>query len=663
MTAGTDGTPRPETPPTVAPINPTGIPPELARLPQWVAWKLEHRRGAKKPWTKVPHQPVNGFKASVTVKRGWTTMYMAAKAVQDGRADGYGFVFTGHPTARYVGIDLDGCRHPETGAIDASAAAIVARLGSYTEPSPSGTGLHIIVGVADIAAAITMLENANRTGSVEVYATGRFFTMVGDPLPGHEAINDRTDELAAWHRATFPPAAPKNPTPTPARHLADDDATIVERCRRSAKFRALYDAGDPAADYKGDHSGADLGLLNMLILAGVTDPAQLDRLHRGSALTRDKWDQRRGTATYGERTIARALDGTVTPSPAPKPHLAVLPTTTGSGDMAPTNNVSTLGGPKPHLAVFPPAPLAATGTDDAAALPDDVVALKAMIVGLTRRLEVAEHRVERAEARATAAERRADMLSTVQSKTSRIIRNNRLGQERMTAVALSYEFANLEAAGDAGDNGLHPIPLARIAEAAGVSEDAAGKHVKKLADAGVIRKVLRWEPERVDQQTGELLAPARKRQYIGPAGNVVDFVDAVAHLEPEKPKGWGGARIGCPDHPDAGTVKRWSLHCAACDRLLDRGEEARPPEPNPQDAVFVDANTDTGSTDSAEPPPPVVRHYRYRDSRVDHNVAVATGTDDPTRFDPATPIASAWLHGMEPPPSTWDRYTDGRGPA
>lgn len=38
-------------------------------------------------------------------------------------------------------------------------------------------------------------------------------------------------------------------------------------------------------------------------------PEQIDRLFRASAMLRPKWDEQRGAHTYGELTIAKALDG------------------------------------------------------------------------------------------------------------------------------------------------------------------------------------------------------------------------------------------------------------------------------------------------------------------------------------------------------------------
>lgn len=604
--------------PVVLAPDPAGVPAELTALPQWVCWRWEWKGGKV---TKVPVDPRTEKNASVDDPSTWSTIDEALATATRLGLPGIGFMFDADD--RYFGIDSDDAYDPETGGLTAAGAALLERFATYAEPSVRRRGLHLI-GTTD---RVPHGGTGNKRGPTECYWRGRFFAFTGCPLPGYDAIAERTEELLAWHPETFPPKP--EPAPIAAVPLEIDDRALLERCLGNAKFRTLHQHGD-AGDYGGDASSADLAYVNVIVRNGGT-PDQADRLYRESAIVRPKWDQRRGQTTYGERTIARAFDGTVIP-------------------FAPTRPTAIISPERERLA--------ATGTDDATAdaLPDDVAALKAMIVDLTRRVEAAERRADAAEAR-------TEMLGRVQSTTGRIIRNRRLGQERMTAVALSYAFANREAAGDAGDGGLYAIPVARIAETAGVSEDSAAKHVKKLADAGVLRKELRWVPERVDTATGEIL-PGRHRQYIGPAeGRVVDFVEAVAALAPSVPKGWGGARTACPDHPNAGTVKRWTLHCAECDRTLDKGEDFRAAEPKPQDAEPPPDTTFAGDTPIPEPRiaapyPPVDGHLRDRKRRVDHNA------QPPARIpiipDAGTTVAAAFQRGQglpgmpsESPPDRW----------
>ena len=59
------------------------------------------------------------------------------------------------------------------------------------------------------------------------------------------------------------------------------------------------------SDYA-SHSDADLAFFGILEFISQ-DPVQLDRLFRQSGLMREKWDERRGAQTYGERTLDEAL--------------------------------------------------------------------------------------------------------------------------------------------------------------------------------------------------------------------------------------------------------------------------------------------------------------------------------------------------------------------
>ena len=55
-------------------------------------------------------------------------------------------------------------------------------------------------------------------------------------------------------------------------------------------------------------SEADLALCLMLAFWARRDRGQIDRLFRSSGLMRPKWDEKHGDRTYGESTIATALE-------------------------------------------------------------------------------------------------------------------------------------------------------------------------------------------------------------------------------------------------------------------------------------------------------------------------------------------------------------------
>jgi primase-polymerase (primpol)-like protein len=150
-------------------VMPGGIPAEQKRRPQWVCWK--YALDDKGRWTKHPHNPRAGRKASSTDLMTWSsfeTVFEAYESEAEGY-DGVGFMFCSADS--YTGIDLDGCRDPETGEVEAWAAEIVALLDSYTEVSVSGKGLHVIVkGKAPAPLKLPYIE---------MYDMKRFFTTTG----------------------------------------------------------------------------------------------------------------------------------------------------------------------------------------------------------------------------------------------------------------------------------------------------------------------------------------------------------------------------------------------------------------------------------------------------------------------------------------------------
>lgn len=121
-------------PPALAVI-PENIPRRLATGKRFVLWRWELREGK---WTKPPYQP-NGQLASVDDPETWSTFTAALDAYTTGKFDGIG------RTAEdgIVGIDQDHC--VADGNIEPQARARVDLLDSYTEVSPSGTGLRTFV--------------------------------------------------------------------------------------------------------------------------------------------------------------------------------------------------------------------------------------------------------------------------------------------------------------------------------------------------------------------------------------------------------------------------------------------------------------------------------------------------------------------------------------
>lgn len=113
------------------------IPQEIKLRPQWVNWKAVERDGKV---TKPPFQP-DGKLAESNNPATWNT-FNTVKAAAD-RFDGIGFVLTKDDP--FVAVDFDGCYCPAFKIIDPAIEQHIKSINSYTEISPSGSGLRTLL--------------------------------------------------------------------------------------------------------------------------------------------------------------------------------------------------------------------------------------------------------------------------------------------------------------------------------------------------------------------------------------------------------------------------------------------------------------------------------------------------------------------------------------
>jgi hypothetical protein len=483
----------------------------LREYSQWLGYRSEWLETRGK-YTKKPVNPHTGGAGSSTNPASWATYKQALNAATRYNLDGIGFALTADDP--FTVIDLDACRDPDTGELEPWAWEIVRRLNTYTEISPSGTGVHIVLKAALPVAG-------RRKGRIEAYHSGRYVTITGDALDGYDVILERADELAAWYADTFTSsraAVRLHVVPPPT--MADD--VILERAstaRNGDKFRRLFTAGD-ASGYPSP-SEADAALLCMLAYY-TRDPDQLLALMRQSALYRADKDER-----YSTQDIPAALTFT-----------AAL------GD-----------------AVSGVARTTEPPTDEIAAL----------------RAEVAELRLQLAEERAA------------RSALVYALRNPAVKTEVRTAIAATCilsHAASLEPNGTTlpglGD-GWQRVSLAAVGEQAGCSAKRASVHLDRLHELNVLEKTVEWSSrDVVDPETGEITTEGVKHMYLRADRPQSATFELLATLEPDPQRPThGGRRVACPEHPDAGTVKRFAVHCQECDRLLEHGEEFHRGYPTP----------------------------------------------------------------------------------
>src|SRR5690606_3258575 len=108
---------------------------------QWVCWRYVTRNG--KP-TKKPFNARTGAAADSTNPETWSAFEEAVGTYErDKHFAGIGYVFSKDDP--YCGVDLDKCLDAETGEIKPWGLEFIELLASYTEISPSGTGVKAIV--------------------------------------------------------------------------------------------------------------------------------------------------------------------------------------------------------------------------------------------------------------------------------------------------------------------------------------------------------------------------------------------------------------------------------------------------------------------------------------------------------------------------------------
>lgn len=259
------------------------IPNELKKINNWVCWQGND---------KTPKSPYNGKNAQSNNPKTWGTFEQAVKACDTFGFDGLGFMFGNSP---YFGVDLDHCLEK----VD-FCDEFVETLGSYAEISKSGNGLHIICKGK-------LPEGSRRKNGVEMYDSGRYFICTGNLYNDkYKDVVDCTETIKILHAKYLPPSVPKAEIRQQV-ELDLSDTEVIDKarsCKTGALFNILY-SGSWQGVYP-SQSEADLALCNQLAFWTGRNAAQMDRLFRASGLMRKKWDEKRGSETYGNITVGRA---------------------------------------------------------------------------------------------------------------------------------------------------------------------------------------------------------------------------------------------------------------------------------------------------------------------------------------------------------------------
>jgi putative DNA primase/helicase len=258
------------------------IPDKLKAVPRWVGWKWQKKDGK---WQKPPINCRTGKKDDITDPESWSTFDHALTYYREHRLAGIGFVLA---EDGYCGVDLDDCRDPESGRLEDWAKKIIDELDSYSEVSPSGTGVKVFV-------RSFLPETSRRAGKIEVYAGQRYFTVTGHRLPNTTSLVQPRQFALLQLYHDLVAGKPS---------LTDEEVLSEARAAANApKFVSLW-SGD-VKDYPSP-SEADLALCSILAWWCQGNAAQAERLFGRSELgKREKWERE----DYRQGTIRQAVDG------------------------------------------------------------------------------------------------------------------------------------------------------------------------------------------------------------------------------------------------------------------------------------------------------------------------------------------------------------------
>lgn len=260
---------------------------------RWVNFKFELNKDGKK--TKVPYSPITNRKAATTKETDWGTFNQTNQKQ-------YGIIFK--PDKKLLGIDIDHClEDKEIVHIEKdNIIKLLKEANTYTEVSPSGTGLHLFLSITE---SFDLEGSRDSSFPYEFYNHGRYFTVTQVPFNEEKEVRIITPEEAIsilkitgypWNKVEKTVII-KQQAP-----LDLDDQTVLEKMfnsKNGEKLRSLY-------NYIGeDTSAKDMAFLSSLAFWTGRNSIQMERIWMSSLIGSRKKTQDR--KDYRDRTINKAI--------------------------------------------------------------------------------------------------------------------------------------------------------------------------------------------------------------------------------------------------------------------------------------------------------------------------------------------------------------------
>lgn len=248
------------------------IPESLTFQPRWVCYEKQLRGEVT---TKVPIY--TGGNASAINPATWMTIQNAIKLLET-RGDGLGIVLGDYhwnnagvvltETTGLVGIDLDHCI-VENKLTPGAAEVIRSLPDTYSEVSPSGTGIHLLYWVHEARLLRKGVVGYVSGQKVEVYSTARYFTFSGNRCGSMTKLATIAPSPLIDLMERLSPAVPK--TPRVQQQPTNADQRLAKR---------ILDRLDPAMAYE-DWLAVGMALEGIYEDCGATWDAWSERDPKG----------------------------------------------------------------------------------------------------------------------------------------------------------------------------------------------------------------------------------------------------------------------------------------------------------------------------------------------------------------------------------------------
>lgn len=274
---------------------------EIVEYPQWVCFDKD----------KAPINHKTGKHASSKDPATWGTFDQASdEAVKNKNVKGTGFVFTKDDP--FVGIDLDKC-FDDDGTLQPWAKEIADKFQSYTEKSPSGRGLHILIKGKTP-------EPGRKKSQLECYSSGRYFTFTGRPYGDYpESIEPSQKELDEFWEKHFKAGSSGNGNGQHKININPNDAEFPEKkfqalCENNQRFKDTFEHNREDLEDQ-SLSTYDQSLVNTASKAGWKDSELAGLIIHHRQAHGDHNDVKKGyRRDYLERTIGKARESKKTTS-------------------------------------------------------------------------------------------------------------------------------------------------------------------------------------------------------------------------------------------------------------------------------------------------------------------------------------------------------------